>query len=203
MDNFKAQVSKAEHDLCELDPTLARIIRNAPCFDLQAFNKPPFESLVHAVISQQLSLRSASAIRQRVSALLNGEANAEAFQQLCPDALKATGLSQAKADTIQRLIRFALNDNRLFETFQQLPDQQVKQHLCEIKGIGPWTADMFLMFGLRRLDIFAAGDLGLRKAVQRLLQTESLPSPSDCEQLAKKWQPYRSIAAWHLWRLVD
>ncbi|OUR83104.1 hypothetical protein A9Q82_03350 [Cycloclasticus sp. 46_120_T64] len=203
MDNFKAQVNKAEHYLCELDPSLARIIQNGPCFDPQAFNKTPFESLVHAVISQQLSLRSASAIRQRVSALLNGEANAKAFKQLCPDALKATGLSQAKADTIQRLIRFALNDNRLFEKFQQLPDQQVKQHLCEIKGIGPWTADMFLMFGLRRLDIFATGDLGLRKAVQRLLQTESLPSPSDCEQLAKKWQPYRSIAAWHLWRLVD
>ena len=135
--------------------------------------------------------------------MLNSEPSAESFSNISPRALREAGLSQAKTNTVQRLIEFALDEQTSFQQFQQMPNQAVKQRLCEIKGIGPWTADIFLMFGLRRLDIFATGDLGLRKALQQLKQIDNLPSPSDCEQFAKKWQPYRSIAAWHLWRLVD
>ncbi|ORU91463.1 MAG: hypothetical protein A6F72_02675 [Cycloclasticus sp. symbiont of Poecilosclerida sp. N] len=204
MQGFKTRVQQAEKTLCNIDPALKLIIQSGPKFDVTPFNKQPFEALVHAIIAQQLSVKSASAIRQRVHDLLpDVEFNEHAFKQITADEYKTAGLSQAKTNTVQGLIEFALDDANNFRQLQSYSDKEVKERLCQLKGIGPWTVDIFLMFGLKRLDIFASGDLGLRKAIKALHAFKDLPSPADCNVIAKKWHPYRTVAAWHLWRTVD
>ncbi len=190
--------------LCNIDPTLKQIIRDGSTFDSTPFMNQPFEALVHAVISQQLSIKSATAIRQRVHALLpKNDISIHAFNQISLADYKKAGLSEAKTNTIQGLIHFALDKTNDFNQLHTYPNKQVKERLCQLKGIGPWTVDIFLMFGLKRLGVFASGDLGLRKAIKSLYALDELPSPGECDVIAKRWQLYRSIAAWHLWRLVD
>lgn len=197
------RIKEGEWWLSHHDSRLADIIKNGPSLSYKAFDKEPFEALVHAVISQQLSVRSATAIRQRVHDLLPAnDASVHAFGQLTNTQFKKAGLSAAKTRTLETLIEFARSSHQ-FDALNDQADEEVKQALCELKGVGPWTADIFLMFGLKRLDIFAAGDLGLRKAIKQLHDLEELPSPNECDIIAKKWQPYRTIAAWHLWRTVD
>jgi DNA-3-methyladenine glycosylase II len=204
VNDFDKTIQQAERHLCVIDPALEQIIETGPAFSATPFQKQPFEALVHAIIAQQLSVKSASAIRQRVQALLSSEnVSPLAYSQITLPDLKAAGMSQAKINTLQTLCDFALADASPFDELINDSDKDVKDCLCQLKGIGPWTVDIFLMFGLKRLDIFAAGDLGLRKAVKQLNKLEELPSPEETKKVAKKWQPYRTVAAWHLWRTVD
>tara|TARA_R110002074_G_scaffold170005_4_gene331993 strand:+ start:21304 stop:21924 length:621 start_codon:yes stop_codon:yes gene_type:complete len=201
---FSASVKIAEVWLSKTDPSLGQLIKNGSALDYSPFNKQPFEALVHAVIAQQLSVKSAAAIRQRVEALLPpNDVTPEAFSLIKPEQLKQAGLSRAKTNALHVLIDFTLSEKNIFNNLHHYPDQDVKQRLCRLKGIGPWTADIFLMFGLKRLDIFASGDLGLRKAIQLFNELDALPSPAECDAIAEKWQPYRTIASWHLWRTID
>ena len=203
MRNLSKELKKAELFLSNNDPELGVIIKKGPPINSNTFNKEPFEALVHAVISQQLSVKSAMAIRQRVLGLLPAnDVTPHAFSRISTEQFKSSGMSAAKICTVQALIEFATINNG-FDALHAQTDQEVKHELCKLKGIGPWTADIFLMFGLKRLDIFAPGDLGLRKAIKLLLNLEELPSPDKCSTIARRWRPYRSIAAWHLWRAVD
>jgi len=203
MHDITKTLKEAELWLSGNDPKIGKIIADGPSLGSDVFNKSPFEAIVHAVISQQLSVKSAAAIRKRVHALLpKGDVTPYAFSRLSMQQFKAAGLSDAKTRTIATLIEFATTNNN-FDALHAQSDQDVKRVLCGLKGIGPWTADIFLMFGLKRLDIFASGDLGLRKAIQLYNELETLPSPAACDAIAKKWQPYRTIASWHLWRTVD
>lgn len=196
-------LKEAELWLSDNDPKLGEIIADGPSLESGTFNKAPFETLVHAVISQQLSVKSATAIRQRVHALLpKDDVTPHAFSLISIDQFKSAGLSAAKTRTIETLIEFASTNNNI-DALHTQSDQDVKRALCELKGIGPWTVDIFLMFGLKRLDVFASGDLGLRKAIQLLNKLDTLPSPAECDAIAKKWQPYRTVASWHLWRTVS
>ncbi|MEO1889366.1 MAG: hypothetical protein ABGX33_05570 [Cycloclasticus sp.] len=204
MNDFSKQVEQAEYHLCSIDPALKQLIQTGPTFDTTPFKKQPFEALVHAIIAQQLSVKSASAIRNRVQALLpNRDVSPLAYSQITLPDLKIAGMSQAKIKTLQTLYEFALADASPFNELMSYSDKDVKDCLCQLKGIGPWTVDIFLMFGLKRLDIFAAGDLGLRKAIKLFNNLEQLPTPTEAGDIAKKWQPYRTVAAWHLWRTVD
>ena len=204
MQDLTRTVQEAELWLSANDPLLGAIINNGPSLPCKVFNKEPFDALVQAVISQQLSVKSASAIQQRVHRLLpNGELSADAFSRIPAEQLKKAGMSAAKVRTVENLIKFALAKNNRFDALHQLPNPEVKRQLCELKGVGPWTADIFLMFGLKRFDVFAAGDLGLRKAVQQLHKLKELPTADACAIIAEKWQPYRTVAAWHLWQTID
>lgn len=196
------EVKKAERWLNQVDPELGHIIQNGPAFDIRPFSKQPFETLVHAIIAQQLSVKAATAIQQRVHALTQGNVTPEAFVHVAQQDFKKAGMSQAKINTLQQLIEFTQTEKTTFDQLQQQSDQQVKKTLCQLKGVGPWTVDIFLMFGLKRLDIFASGDLGLRKAVQSIKGLETLPSATECEKIAIQWQPYRTIASCHLWRTL-
>ena len=168
------------------DSLLANVIKESPSLTYQVFNKEPFEALVHAIISQQLSVKSAAAIRQRVHQLLpKGDVSVHAFTQISNAQLKKAGMSAAKIRTLENLIEFA-NKSHQFHALNKQTDEEVKHTLCELKGIGPWTADIILMFGLKRLDIFASGDLGLRKAIKQLHDLKELPSPNECNIIAKK-----------------
>ena len=204
MQDLTRTLQEAESWLSANDPLLGAIISNGPSLSCKVFDKEPFEALVQAVISQQLSVKSASAIQQRVHRLLaTGDVSAHAFGRISAEQLKKAGMSAAKVRTVESLIEFALAENNRFDVLHKLPNQEVKRQLCALKGVGPWTADMFLMFGLKRLDVFAAGDLGLRKAVKQLHKLKELPSADECRIIAKKWQPYRTVAAWHLWQTID
>ncbi|MEW4983162.1 MAG: hypothetical protein AB1Y26_08015 [Cycloclasticus sp.] len=204
MQDLTRTLQEAESWLSANDPLLGAIISNGPSLSYKVFNKEPFEALVQAVISQQLSVKSASAIQQRVHRLLaTGDVSAYAFGRISAEQLKKAGMSAAKVRTVESLIEFALAESNRFDVLHKLPNQEVKRQLCALKGVGPWTADIFLMFGLKRLDVFAAGDLGLRKAVKQLHKLKELPSADECRIIAKKWQPYRTVAAWHLWQTID
>ncbi|MBQ0725365.1 MAG: DNA-3-methyladenine glycosylase 2 family protein [Cycloclasticus sp.] len=200
--SLSSEVEKAEYWLSKADPVLGAIIQSSPTFDLRPFSKQPFEALLHAIIAQQLSVKAAAAIQQRVHALTQGNVTPEAFVHVAQQDFKKAGMSQAKINTLQQLIEFTQTEKTTFDQLQQQSDQQVKKTLCQLKGIGPWTVDIFLMFGLKRLDIFASGDLGLRKAVQSIKGLKTLPSATECEKIAIQWQPYRTIASWYLWRTL-
>lgn len=204
MHDLTLTLKEAELWLSRNDKQLGGFIKNGSSAIANAFKKEPFEALVHAIISQQLSVKSASAIRQRVHALLpNEDASPYGFSRVSNLQLKQAGMSPAKIHTLNTVIEFALSKEKPFSILHKQSDQKVKHRLCELKGIGPWTVDIFLMFGLKRLDIFAPGDLGLRKAIQQLYGINELPSPAECDNIAQKWQPYRTVAAWHLWRTLD
>src|SRR5580658_2617205 len=166
------------------DPILADIIRNVGPFTLE-YREPSFETLVRSIVYQQLSGRVASVILGRLIAMLpDGQVTPAAILKLTP--ARRTNKGHIK-----------------FETLADLPDLAVIEHLTQVKGIGVWTAHMFLIFALRRPDVLATGDLGVRMAVRKAYQLEELPLPKEMEELAVAWRPYSSVAVWYLWRSLD
>lgn len=205
METFLARIQAGENHLKQTDPILGSLIKKlGPC-DWQDYRQAPFYALVRAIIAQQLSTHAAAAIERRVLALLP-EDDAD-WPQLIPDiardVLRQAGLSHAKIRTLKLLAEFVSENPEQFADLQTQPDDIVYKTICHIRGIGPWTAEMFLMFGLQRLDVFSGGDLGLRKAMHQLYQLAERPSAQDCVKHAENWKPYRTIAAWYLWRIVD
>ena len=174
----------AEAWLSKTDPSLGQLIKNGSALDYSPFNKQPFEALVHAVIAQQVSVKSAAAIRQRVEALLPpNDATPEAFSLIKPEQLKQAGLSRAKTNTLHVLIDFALSEKNTFNNLHHYPDQDVKQRLCRLKGVGPWTADIFLMFGLKTIRYFCFRRFGLKKSYSTVQRTR-------CSALASRVRRY-------------
>jgi DNA-3-methyladenine glycosylase II len=182
-----------------------------------------FEGLVRAIVSQQLSSKAAATIFDRVQALastrspgptaanvvdLPGAARPglpapAAFLAIPELELRAAGLSGAKTASVRDLAaKIAAGALRL-DAVSSLPDEAVIEALCQVRGIGRWTAEMFLMFRLGRDDVLPIGDLGIQKGMMTLFALRRLPSPERMRALARPWQPYRSIACWYLWRLGD
>jgi DNA-3-methyladenine glycosylase II len=159
----------------------------------------PFRALTRAIIGQQLSTKAAATIDARFAALFRGRPTARAIAKVSDAELRAVGLSGQKTaylrDLCARIADGSLNLARL----QSLPDDEVVAALTQVKGIGRWTAEMFLMFRLQRPDVLPVGDLGIVKAVQRNYGLRALPSPQRIERIGEAWRPYRSIACWYLW----
>lgn len=164
------------------------------------YRREPFTALVRAVIGQQLSTRAAASIAERLAQRLGGAVTAAALATVADADLRACGLSAAKARTLSALAQAAASGEVDLVALDGREDTQVIATLVALPGIGLWTAHMFLMFGLGRLDVFAPGDLGLRRALQRLDGLAELPAPEVCVTRAERWRPYRTVAAWHLWR---
>lgn len=156
----------------------------------------PFVTLASSIVSQQLSGKAAQTIWQRLNDHLS--VTPQALFQAEALELRALGLSRAKADYLKDLARFALAGG--LEDLSKLEDQEIIAHLVTIKGIGVWTAQMFLMFGLARPDVWPVLDLGLRKAAQRHYQAQT---PKELQALGQRFSPYRSHATWYLWRSLD
>jgi len=157
----------------------------------------PFQTLANSIISQQLSAKAADTIERRVHAIVPGFTPA-GFLAASPEALRAAGLSSAKARYIVELAR-RVSDGRLnLEAMQDAPDEDVIAALVELPGIGQWTAEMFLIFGLRRPDVLSVGDAGLQRAVRLLFGEDAT-----LEHVGQPWRPYRSVASWYLWRHLD
>ena len=193
-----------EH-LRSVDPVLRRLIDEGgpidPSEDRRRSRPDPFEAIARAIVGQQLSTKAARSIWERVLAALDGRPpEARAILDADPEELRGAGLSAAKVayvrDLAERVVIGELDLTRLAE----LGDEDVVAELIAIKGVGRWTAEMFLIFHLGRPDVVSTGDLGIRRAVQLAYGLEELPGPTDLERIAEPWRPHRTLACLYLWR---
>lgn len=163
-----------------------------------------FDHIARAIVYQQLSGAAAGTIHGRMLALYGGRNPTPAELMRTPDPkLRAVGLSGRKSEYLKDLARRAHDGSLPVETLHELDDASVIETLTAVRGIGEWTAQMFLMFRLARPDVLPVLDLGVQKAVQLIYGTRSLPSPKRVAKIGAKWAPYRTVAAWYLWRRVD
>ncbi len=186
------------------DPVLARIILSAGPFGLR--RRPArFQALVRAIIFQQLAGRAAQAIYQRFVALFPGRRFPAAAQvlELPAGRLREAGLSRAKAAYIRELAAHIANGRINFRRFPRMEDEAIIAELTKVKGIGRWTAEMFLMFNLGRPDVLPVDDLGIRNAVMKAYGMTKRPGAKELRALAGKWRPYRSVAVWYLWQSLS
>jgi DNA-3-methyladenine glycosylase II len=194
---------KAILHLKKSDPVMRSIIERVGAYKIQ-HREPSFETLVRSIVYQQLSGKVASVIMARLAALLpEGKVTPEAILKLTPARMRKAGLSKQKTAYIRDLARKTNKGHVKFETLPNMTDLEVIDHLTQVKGIGVWTAHMFLIFALRRLDILATGDLGVRVAIRKAYALDDLPHPQKVEELAVAWRPYSSVAVWYLWRSLD
>ena len=161
-----------------------------------------FEGLVSLIVEQQLSVASAKAIFNRVKLLIK-EFTPEQFMKLDDDPLKLTGLSRQKISYCRNIALAVMDDSLSFKKLEDMNDAEVVKELIKIKGIGDWTAQCYLMGCMKRLDAWPSSDLGLMVAIQRIKGLEERPKSLTIEEIAKPWQPFRSIAALLLWSTYD
>lgn len=165
---------------------------------------PTFGTLVRSIIFQQVSGAVGRVFIGRLrDAMPGGIITPEAVLLLEPEQMRAMGLSRAKTLYIRELARHTVEGLLLFEGLHKASDEEVIAALTQVKGIGVWTAQMFLMFALRRPDVLPVGDLGVRKAMQIEYGLTDLPKPAEMLALAEPWRPYCTVASWYLWRSLD
>jgi DNA-3-methyladenine glycosylase II len=185
------------------DPVMRTIIERVGPYTME-FREPSFATLVRSIVYQQLSGKVASVILKRlIDALPGGELTPQNILRLRPDRMRKLGLSRAKTEYIRDLARLTAKGEVIFETLHAMEDATVIEHLTRVKGIGVWTAHMFLMFALQRPNVLPVGDLGVRSAIRKAYGMEALPTAKEMEEVAAAWHPYCSVAAWYLWRSLD
>jgi DNA-3-methyladenine glycosylase II len=163
-----------------------------------------YGALLRAIVGQQLSVAAARTIYGRFTDLFGGHTpTPEELLNVDPDALRGVGLSRAKANYVRSLAEHVVSGELELDRLDELPDEEVARELLAVKGLGQWSVDMFLMFHLGRPDVLPVGDLGIRRAVERLYGLETLPSAAELEALGERWRPYRSLASLYLWESLD
>ena len=186
--------------LARRDPVIGDLIRqHGRCGLADAQHTDPFTALVHAIVSQQLSTRAAATIAGRVDALLGGTPTPERVAEASDPQLRAAGLSGQKVGYMRDLCARIQDGSLPLDRLHALDDAAVIEALTQVKGIGRWTAEMFLMFRLHRPDVLPVGDLGIVKAVQRAYRLRKAPDSKRLTRIGEPWRPYRSIACWYLW----
>jgi len=190
------------------DPVIAAIIqRVGPC--AIQYREPSFETLVRSIVYQQLSGRVASVIFGRLHAASthphskDEQLTPAGILKLRPERMRKLGLSAQKTLYIRELAKHTKRGSIVFESLPAADDTAVIEHLTRVKGIGVWTAQMFLMFALRREDVLPVADLGIRSAMKKAYRLDDLPKPPEMEKIAAAWKPYTSIACWYLWRSLE
>lgn len=185
------------------DPVLGALIESIGEYSIE-FREPNFETLVRSIVFQQLSGKVARVIYGRLAAALPGaRLTPQAILKLRPDRMRRLGLSRQKTAYIRDLARQTVKGKIMFASLPKLTDEEVIEKLTAVKGIGVWTAHMFLIFALQRDNVLPTGDLGVRTALQRAYGLAELPKPREIETLAQRWRPYCTAAAWYLWRSLD
>ena len=193
---------KAINHLKKSDPVLGAIIeRVGPC--RIEFGPPEFSSLAESIIYQQLNGKAAETIFKRFAALAGEPLTPEGILKLTDEQLRSVGLSKQKSGYLKDLSAKTVAGLLDFARLPELSDQEVIQHLTQVKGIGVWTAQMFLMFTLKRPDVLPTGDYGVQAAIKKHYKKRKMPKPHVMEKIAKPWAPYRSVACWYLWRSLD
>jgi 3-methyladenine DNA glycosylase/8-oxoguanine DNA glycosylase len=196
--------SRARRLLARRDPVLRDLMRRyGACGLAESQHTDPYTALVHAIVSQQLSTKAAATIAGRVDALCGGMPTPDALRRASDSALRAAGLSSQKIGYIRDLGRRIDDGSLPLNAIAAMSDDEVIATLTKVKGIGRWTAEMFLMFRLHRPDVLPVGDLGIVKAVQKAYRLRRQPSPDRLARLGEAWRPYRSVACWYLWASLD
>ncbi|HSX16809.1 MAG TPA: DNA-3-methyladenine glycosylase [Patescibacteria group bacterium] len=188
------------------DPILASVIDAAgPCTVRPHRNY--YQELVESIIGQQLSVKAARTIKKRFCELFGGEDTPSPAAILTKnvDELRTAGLSRGKATYVRDLAQHVVDGKVRFDDLDDLSNEEVITKLTAVKGVGEWTAHMFLMFCMGRMDVLAYGDLGIKNGIQKLYGLDHQPSAQEVIALAesKKWHPYESIACWYVWHSLD
>jgi len=217
---------KAVLHLKKSDPLMRAIIeRVGPC--RMEFGEPTFHSLAEAIVYQQLNGKAAATIFNRFTALTGDPVTPEGILKLSAEQLRAVGLSKQKSSYLFDMAERAQRGRLDFSKLADMTDDEVIEHLTQVKGVGVWTAHMFLMFTLQRANVLPTGDFGIRMAMHKHYLDRAkkkngagktktkktiakapkvkivLPTSEQMEKIAKRWEPYRSIACWYLWRSLD
>jgi DNA-3-methyladenine glycosylase II len=196
-------IDAAIRHLENADPKLAGLMARVGPFTLRP-SPDRFGMLVRSILSQQVSTKAAQSIRRRLEEMLLPEAiSAESISQKTLEELRAVGISGQKASYLLDLSAHVLDERLALRTIGRKSDAEVIERLTAVKGIGEWTAHMFLIFSLGRPDVFPHGDLGVRSALKILYDLEDLPDKTTSLRLAEPWRPYASVASWYCWRLHD
>jgi DNA-3-methyladenine glycosylase II len=202
----KPDYTAARKHLIKADPKLAAIIKRiGPCGLHAVAPRDPFEALTMSIASQQLSTKAAATIFGRFCDLFppDRKPTPERVMSLTDDEIRAVGYSRPKVTFIKDLAMHVLDRRLDLGGLKKHSDDEVMQQLVAVKGIGRWTAEIFLMFRLGRLDILPADDLGLMNAVHRAYATRKRPDAKRLRKMGETWKPYRSVAAWYLWQSLD
>jgi DNA-3-methyladenine glycosylase II len=196
--------AKASRLLSRRDPVIRDLMRRyGPCRLADAQHTDPFRALIHAIISQQLSTRAAATIEGRFRALFGGVPTPSQVAATADAQLRAVGLSAQKVRYLRDLCQRVEDGSLPLVALDVMSDDEVIAALTQVKGIGRWTAEMFLMFRLHRPDVLPVDDLGIVKAVQRAYRLRTIPTSKRLMRLGESWRPYRSVACWYLWASLD
>jgi DNA-3-methyladenine glycosylase II len=203
-----AKWSGDDRELMRADKVLRRLIEERgpidPATDRRASRPDPYQALARAIVGQQLSTKAAASIWARLVDQFDGETpDPKALLRRKPETLRKAGLSNSKVAFLRDLAERVLDGRLELGRLRDLPDEDVIAELIEVKGIGRWTAEMFLIFHLGRPDVVSVGDLGIRRAVQIAYGMEELPGPQELERIAEEWRPHRTLACLYLWRSLD
>lgn len=196
-------IARALQHLRQSDPVLAEVIRRVGPFDLQP-KRGRFQSLVRSILAQQISTAVARSMLRKLEArLAPNKLTPASLGQLSFDELRAIGLSRQKATYLQDLTEKVTSKTVRLHRVHRLTDEEIIAELIQVKGIGRWTVQMFLIFCLGRPDVFAPDDFGLRSAIQRLYGLPELPKRAEAEEIATPWRPHATVASWYLWRSLE
>ncbi len=195
-------IRKARRHLRSVDPVMKKIIDAVGPFTL-GLERNRFRMLICSIISQQISGIAAASIFSRLRNLVGPELTAANLAQFSMEELRSVGLSPQKASYVTDLVK-KVNDGTVnLRQIGRLSDEQVVEQLVQVKGIGRWTAQMFLIFSLGRLDVFPHDDLGVRSAIRDNYGLNDLPDKETAIKIAEPWRPYSSIASWYFWQSLD
>jgi len=193
---------KAINHLKKSDPVMGGIIeRVGPC--RMEFGEPVFHSLAEAIVYQQLNGKAALTIFKRFTTLAGEPVTPAGIVKLTDAQMRSVGLSKQKSSYLRDMAERAIRGDLNFTRLPEMTDEEVIKHLTQVKGVGVWTAHMFLMFTLKRPNVLPTGDFGVQMAIKKHYNKRKLPKPEQMEKIAKPWEPYRSIACWYLWRSLD
>lgn len=196
-------LTRARRTLARRDPALGAVIRRVGACGLEPYGDP-YRYLVRSVLHQQITGRAAQTIEARLRAAFGGRIPTPARLRVAePEQLRACGLSRQKVASLHA-IAAAFDDGLLdARRLRKLDDDAVVAAVTVVRGVGPWTAHMLLMFSLGRPDVLPVGDYGVRKGAMALYGLPALPSPPELTALAEPWRPWRSVASWYLWRALE
>lgn len=184
------------------DPVLCEIIERLGSLKM-AFREPTFDYLARAIVYQQLHGKAARTIYERFVAAAGGTLTPQSVLALTPEQMRACGLSRQKLSYLRDLAEKTLAGDIVFEQLPAMSDADVIEHLTRVKGIGVWSAQMFLMFALRRPNVMPTGDYGIRAAIKKAYRKRKLPKPKEMLKIARRWEPYCTLACYYLWRSLD
>jgi DNA-3-methyladenine glycosylase II len=204
-ERLRFSAAAAYRHLRLVDPIVGRLIAEHGPYTPRP-STDPYAQLVRTILFQQLAGAAARTIQRRLYALFGDESRTPTPEELLAnddDTFRSVGVSRQKASYLRDLARHIIEGNLDFDHFDDYTDDEVIEHLTAIKGIGKWSAHMFLMSHLGRPDVLPIGDLGIQKGMEICYGLKATPKPQEADEIGAKWAPYRSVASWYMWRAAD